>query len=296
MKILLTGSQGLIGRSLSMFLKEKGAEVIPYDPKENPRNNILDFDNLKKEAAEADGIIHLAALTQPKTAYEKPRDCVNINIVGTANILEVARNSEKRPWVIFISSREVFGEGAALPIREDTPRNPATIYGLTKFIGEDFCKNYSEGYGLKTRILRLTSVYGENDFQDRVIPKFVSLATKGDPLVIYGTGEETFDFTYVEDIVEGIWQTISETERSQKTHDDFILSFGSPVSLKDLAETIIKETGSSSQIKYEKKPHFSTTKCYADHSKAKDVLGFQPKTDIRQGIKLIIKNIKNKNK
>lgn len=293
MKILLTGSSGFIGCSLKRFLEEKGIEVIPYDLDDSPPNDIKDFLNLKSKVKETDGVIHLAALSQPKLTYQDPLNCVNINIGGTINVLESTRlhqREDNHPWVIFISSREVFGEAKNLPITEKTPRQPVSIYGVTKMAGEDLCRIFSKDYGLKTRILRFTSVYsGKDDQLQRIVPKFIIQAAKNEPLIINGTGEEIFDFTYIDDITEGIWQCTQEIEKSQKFHDDFILSAGQPVFLKDLAKIIIEETESSSEIKYNTTRSYSTNRCYADCKKAKEILGFEPKITIREGIKQVIK-------
>jgi len=290
MRILITGSAGFIGQSLKIFLANKGVEVISYDPKDDSQNSVLDLQNLKSKIKDADGVVHAAAMSQPKLTYEHPLDCVNINIGGTANVLEALRQTQgKRPWMIFISSREVFGQAKILPITEKTPRQPVTVYGMTKAAGEDLCRIFSESYGLKTRILRFVSVYsGENDKLDRVIPRFIIESAKNEPLTIRGTGEEAFDFTYIGDICQGTWGSIQEVEKSQKLHDDFILSFGEPVSLKDLAQIIIEETGSKSSIKYEQASSFSSVKCYADCRKAREILGFKPKVAIREGIKLVV--------
>lgn len=294
MKVLLTGSSGFVGRSLKKLLESKGVTVISYDFDDNPPNDIKDLSNLKSKAEGVDGIIHLAALSQPKLSRQDPLNCVNINIGGTANVLEAARLSQNgHPWVIFSSSREVFGETEILPITEKTPRHPGTIYGLTKMVGEDLCRIFSKDYGLKTRIVRFTSVYGgKDDDLSRVVPKFIIQAAKNEPLVINGNGEETFDFTYINDATEGIWDVVQEVIKSSKIHDDFILSAGQPVFLKDLAKIIIEETQSKSEIKYAPVQSYSSTRCYADCRKAKEILGFAPKTNIREGIRLVIKEFK----
>lgn len=296
MKILLTGSSGFIGLSLKKFLEKKGVEVISYDLDDNPPNNIKDFPNLKLRSEGVDGIIHLAAFSQPKFTRQHPQDCIDINVGGTANILEAARLNKKEdghPWVIFSSSREVFGEVESLPITEKTPRNPVTIYGVTKMIGEDLCKVFSKEYGLKARVVYFTSVYtGPGDDLNRVVPKFIIQASKNEPLTINGTGEETFDFTHINDITEGIWDCVQEIEKSQKLYDDFILSAGQPVSLKNLVKIIVEETQSKSEIKYAAANSYSTNRCYADCQKAKQVLGFEPKISIGEGIKLVIGEFK----
>ena len=294
-KILITGSSGFIGRSLKHFLERKGVEVISYDQKDNPKDSILDFQNLKSKMNGLAGIVHLAAMSQPKSTFENPQDCVNINIGGTANVLEAVKLSKKKPWVIFASSREVFGSAKTLPITENTPRKPVSIYGITKLAGEDLCRAYSESYFLKTRIVRFTSVYGrEDDNLGRIIPKFIILAQENKPLTIYGTGLEMFDFTYIDDAIDGLWKCIQEVQKSQKLHDDFILSFGKPVNLRELAGIIIKEAKSKSKIKYLDSRSYSTNRCYADCKKAKEILGFKPKINVREGIRLVIKEFKSR--
>ncbi len=294
MRILITGSSGFVGRSLKKKLEKKGVEVISYDLDDSPPNNIKDFLNLKLKVEGADGIVHLAGLSQPKLTRQDPLNCININIGGTANVLEAIRQAHgKRPWVIFSSSREVFGEAEILPITEKTPRHPVTIYGLTKRAGEDLCRIFSKDYGLKTRVVCFTSVYsGKDDDLSRVIPRFIIQASKNEPLIINGTGEEIFDFTYIDDATEGIWNCIKEVADGQKLYDDFILSASQPVFLKDLAKIIIKETQSKSEVKYAPTQSYSTTRCYADCQKAKEILGFAPKTNIREGIKLVVKELK----
>ena len=299
MKILLTGSSGFIGCSLKKFLEKKGVKVISYDSQDVPPNSIKDFLNLKSKTEEVDGIIHLAALSQPKLTQQDPLNCVDINIGGTVNVLESARFHKREnghPWVIFCSSREVFGQTEILPLTEETPRNPNNIYGLTKATGEDLCRIFSKDYGLKTRVLRFTSVYsGKDDQMDRVIPRFIIQAAKNEPLIINGTGEEMFDFTYIDDIVGGIWACVQDVQKNQKSYDDFILSAGKPVFLKDLAGIIIEETKSKSEIKYIETRSYSTNRCYADCRKAKEILGFEAKTTIREGLKLVIQEFKKEN-
>jgi nucleoside-diphosphate-sugar epimerase len=276
MKILITGSTGLIGRMLQPFLEGQGVTVLTYDLKENSCDDLLDFGRLREKAKGIDGIIHLAAVTRPKLAFESPRDCVKINVEGTVNVLEAIR---------LASPKE-------LPLTEKNQKNPQNIYGLTKLMGEELCQIFSENYGLRTRVLRFTSVYGGLGDSDRVIPRFVIQALKNKPLTVLGTGQEIFDFTHVNDIVLGIWQCIQELIKSSKTYDDFILSYGQPVSLKDLAEIIIKETKSQSKVIFQESRQFSTVKLYADPAKARKILGFDPKININEGIKLVIKELK----
>jgi len=294
MKILVTGSAGFIGSALKEFLEEQEIDVIPFDIKDDLQYNIKDLEMLKKHVSGVDGIVHLAAVSRVITAQEQPHECVSTNIGGVANVLEAARIRNKNtPWVIFGSSREVFGEPSVLPVVEDSPKIPINIYGLSKITGENLCETYTRYYGLKVRILRFSNVYTSiNDHMDRVIPKFILQALKDEDLCINGTGEEQFDFTYISDTVNGIWGCIQEIERKNSALDDFNLSIGTPVSLKELAKIIIEKTNSDSKIKLYDSRNYDVNHFYASPKKAIDHLGFSPSISIEKGIELAIKDLR----
>lgn len=294
MKILVTGSAGFIGSALKEFLEEQEIDVIPFDIKDDLQYDVKDLEMLKKYVSDVDGIVHLAAVSRVITAQEQPHECVSTNIGGMANVLEAARTrGNNSPWIIFGSSREVFGEPSVLPVVEDSPKIPINIYGLSKITGENLCETYTRYYGLKVRILRFSNVYTSiNDHMDRVIPKFILQALKGEDLFINGSGEEQFDFTYISDTVNGIWGCIQEIGRNDSVLDDFNLSIGTPVSLKDLAEIIIEKTDSKSRILFNDSRYYDVNHFYASPKKAKDKLGFTPSISIEEGIKLAIKDLK----
>lgn len=285
-KILITGSEGFIGSALQNFLEKQGIEVIPYDLKDRPSCDTRDFVSLKEKMAGVDGVVHLAAVSRVIKAFEDPLTCVNTNVGGTINVLEAARQSQSRPWVIFASSREVFGESRPLPVTEESPKHPMNVYGIAKIAGDDLCKIFSKDYGLKTRVLMFSNVYtGPNDQLDRVIPKFILKAAKNEDLVINGTGQEIFDFTYIDDTIQGIWGSIQEIEKSQQLYNDFILSTGQATSLQELAEMVIKTLESKSVIQYAQGRFYDVNKFYADPAKARQILGFNPSIDLRDGLK-----------
>lgn len=293
MKILITGSSGFIGSSLKNFVEGKGIKVVPYDLKDNPSNDIRDFSNLKSKMKGVDGVVHLAAVSRVKLAYENPLECIRTNVGGTINVLQAAREIEPHPWIIFASSREVYGQSDVLPVTEKTPINPINVYGVSKFTGEKLCKNFSNHYGLKSRVLRFSNVYsGKNDQLDRVVPKFIIRAANNEDLIINGTGRELFDFTYIKDTVQGIWGCLEEVRRNNNLYDDFILSSGHPISLKELAEIIIKITGSKSKIQYAPARSYDVSNFYAEPKKAREVLGFKPLTDLKKGIGLVLEEFR----
>ncbi len=297
MKILITGSSGFIGSALKRLLGEKGIEIVTYDIKENPMDDVRNFSSLQAKFIGVDGIVHLAAVSRVKIAHENPLECINTNIGGTINVLESARtliSEDKHPWVIFGSSREVYGESVNLPVVETSNRKPINVYGVSKLSGEELCKVYAGNYGLKTRVLRFSNVYtGINDHLDRVIPKFILHAFNREDLVINGSGEEIFDFTYITDAIQGIWGCIQEIERGSHLFDDFNLSTGVPVSLKELAEIIIEKTRSSSRVKHTKSRSYDVNKFYADPGKAQKILGFSPNIALEKGIDLVVEELKS---
>ena len=292
MKILLTGSSGFIGSALKRLLEEKGIEVVPFDIKDSPLDDVRDFSALQSKVLGISGIIHLAAVSRVKIAHENPLECVNTNIGGIINVLESARlirTDNNYPWVIFGSSREVYGESAILPVNELSTRKAINVYGVSKLSGEELCKVYSENYGLKVRVLRFSNVYtGKNDHLDRVIPKFILQAFNEEDLIINGTGEEIFDFTYINDTIQGIWGCVQEIEKNNHLFDDFNISTGVPISLKQLADTIIEKTRSKSTVEFTNPRSYDVNKFYADPSKAIKILNFLPKITLDEGIDLSI--------
>jgi len=298
MKVLLTGSSGFIGSALKRLLEEKGIEVIPFDIKDSPLDDVRDFSALQSKVLGIDGIVHLAAVSRVKIAHDNPLECINTNIGGIINVLESVRlihSDNNFPWVIFGSSREVYGESAILPVNESSARKAINVYGVSKLSGEELCKVYSENYGLKVRVLRFSNVYtGKNDHLDRVIPKFILQSFNDEDLIINGTGEEIFDFTYIDDTIQGIWGCIQEIEKNTHLFDDFNLVTGVPISLKQLADTVLKKTRSKSTVKFTKPRSYDVNKFYASPSKAIKILGFLPKVTFDEGIDLSIAELKRK--
>ncbi len=294
MKILVTGSAGFIGLALKTYLEGQNISVVPFDIRDAPKYDVRDLEAIKRNIRDVEGIIHLAAVSRVITAQQEPLKCVSTNIGGTLNVLESARTTEnEKPWVIFGSSREVFGEPKYLPVTEVSPKTPINIYGISKITGEHLCEIYSKYYNLKIRILRFSNVYtGINDHLDRVIPKFILQALKDENMFINGTGEERFDFTYISDVVKGIWGCIEEIRNSNTPLDNFNLSIGKPVSLKELAEIIVEKTNSNSKIMFNPPRNYDVNHFYASPKKAAEKIGFEPSISIEEGINLAINELK----
>ena len=294
-KILVTGSAGFIGSWLRAYFEKHNTLLVPYDIKDAPEYDVKDIKMLKTYIKDVEGIVHLAAVSRVITAQEQPHECISTNIGGVSNVLEVARiKNDNPPWIIFGSSREVFGEPEVFPVTEKTPKVPINVYGLSKITGEQLCETYSKYYNLKVRILRFSNVYtGITDHLDRVIPKFILQALRGENLYINGSGEEKFDFTYISDVIKGIWGCVEEIRSSKSPLDDFNLSIGTPVSLKELAEIIIEKTNSKSKILFNPSRDYDVNHFYASPKKAVEKIGFKPSISIEEGISLAINELKS---
>lgn len=309
-KIVITGGLGNIGIPTAKALANKGHQIIIYDNREdrerlfkNSENikvingDILDFDHLKRIIIGATGIIHLAALSRVVWGYENPHQCVSVNIMGMTNVLEAARISVRKPWIIFGSSREVYGEPDELPVNEDFPKKIANVYGVTKLTGEFLLEKYCENYGLNALALRFSNVYGsEFDQMDRVIPKFIIRASKGYPLVIQG-GKQVFDFTHIEDTVAGILKAVDFL--IDKTlldtisyYNDFHILSGEATKLIDLVEIIKSMFSNEVEVIYKPPRSYDVEKFYGDPSKARDILHYSAKNSIEEGIKKFFNALK----
>jgi len=230
MKILLTGDKGLIGRHLRVYLESRDHEVIGMDLKD--KKNICDIsDDYVK--IDFDMIIHCAACSI-RECIDKPWVNFVNNINGTQNIMEFARLVKCKKIIYFSSSRVLSRE-----------RNP---YTAAKIFGEELVKGYKDCYDIDYMIVRPSTVFGEKDDSDRLVPRFINNALKNKSLDIYGAKNKTLYLTYVKDFVE-MFKGILEKDVWNTEHD---MAIGKEVELKQLAEFIITQVGSKSKIKIKK--------------------------------------------
>jgi len=302
MKILITGGAGFIGSSLGLKLLERGEDIYFLDIKDKPNyipsERYLKIDVRDKEkirellkSKNFDGVIHLAAVSRVIWGEENPEECVDINVNGTENLLSALAEVSPKTWVIFGSSREVYGEPEKLPVKESDEKKPINIYGHSKLKGENLTKKYSSEFGLNTIVLRFSNVYGnERDILDRVIPKFILSALNNKPLTIQG-GKQVFDFTYIDFTVKGLLNTIDyiSSFRQQGFWDDFHILTGMPTSIMDLAEMIIKYTNSDSEIVFEEERNFDVNRFYGDTEKIRSILNLDTPIYLEEGLQKTIK-------
>ncbi len=253
MKILVTGGAGFIGSTLVKKLLERSVhtEVIVLDDfstghKENlPFNSRLEVlegsvtnSEVEELVAKTDLVFHLAA-RNIITSTKNPREDYETNIGGTLNVLQAAR-AAGGVKVVYASSASVYGNPRHLPIHEDDPLSTLSPYSVSKLAGENYCRAFYESYDVPTVALRYSNVYGPGQSYG-VVPAFMRAAMSGEPLKIHGDGEQTRDFTFVDDVVE---VTMKAGLKDRGVGEVFNVASGIETSVNELADNIILEARS----------------------------------------------------
>jgi len=311
MKILVTGGAGFIGSNLCDRLLGLGHKVICidnlndyYSPKRKEKNiehnlnnknfefhktDIEDKDSLKRifENNKIDIVVHIAARAGVRPSLENPDIYFKTNVIGTLNVLELCRQFNIK--MVFASSSSIYGNNK-IPFSENEPaEEQISPYGTTKRIGERLCEMYSNLYNLNIICLRFFTVYGPRGRPDMAPYIFTKNILEGKKIGIFGDGSSQRDYTFIEDITDGI---VSAMKKDIKFE---IINLGDskPVLLKDFIALIEKITGRKAIIENlpEQKGDMKAT--YADISKAKELLGYEPKVSIEEGMKKFIEWYKN---
>jgi len=295
-KILITGNNGTIGTRLCEKLLEKNYEIIGVDLKSNRWNDRINKltiigDLRRKEAfkelpKDVDLVIHLAANARVYNLVLDP-SLAKDNFEILFNTLEFCRKNNIKRF-IFASSREVYGNSKQIVHAENEAyvRNCESPYTASKIGGEALVHAYQQCYGINFVIIRFSNVYGMYDDSDRVIPLFIKLAKENRDLLVYGK-EKLLDFTYIDDAISGVLKCIENFE--QVKNDVFNIASGKAISIIELARLIQKYMRSESKILIKETRTGEVMKFIADISKAKEKLGYEPKTTIDEGIKKSIK-------
>ena len=296
MNILITGGAGFIGRTLQEKLYKLGHKIILLD-KKKPfsvdlelvtyiQADVCDQEKMKSVFSEYkfDGIIHLAAVSRVVEAQNNPQECKRTNINGIYSLLNGIEKTAQKPWLIFGSSREVYGEATDLPVKENSQKTAVNIYGETKIKGESLFLDFSKKYNLNCAIIRFSNVYGNRyDIFDRVIPRFVRAIVLGETLVIEG-GEQLIDFTHINDSIEAILKTINYLNTQIYIQDDFHICPGIGWTLYELIDFIEQATGINAKIKKNMKRNYDVVKFVGDTTKINNLLGLKDFISLEQGI------------
>ncbi len=289
-KVIVTGGAGFIGAHLTRALIEKGYEVHVIDNLSLSTKEFLDdravfheldirnLSDIQSIFARATYVFHTAALPRVQFSIQFPQETNSVNVDGTLNVLIAAKEAGVQK-VIYSASSSAYGDQITMPLREDMAANPKSPYGLQKYIGEQYCKLWSEVYDLGTVSLRYFNVYGP-DFQESssyplVITAFLAQRKAGKPMTITGDGSQTRDFTHVRDIVQA--NIAAAENESVHSGEVFNIGAGRNQSILKITELI---GGPTEFIPARLEPHDTL----ADNAKAKDVLGWQPRVSIEEGI------------
>ena len=302
--ILVTGGAGFIGSNHCDTLLTEGWRVINIDNFNDFYNPLIKWNNVKNSLTnknyklyvgdirdrrlleqvfkenKIDYVVHLAALAGVRTSLLNPLDYVDVDIGGTVNLLEVSKDFSIRKF-IFGSSSSVYGLSKETPFVEGTvPDLQISPYAVAKRAAELYCSSYSYLYGISIGVLRFFTVYGPRQRPEMAIHKFTRLIDKGDKVPIFGDGRSKRDYTYVSDIVDGIIKAII----ADYNFEIFNLGGGHLIELLDLVSIISKKLGKKADIEFLPEQKGDVPLTFADISKAKNMLGYNPSTNIEEGI------------
>ncbi len=304
--ILITGGAGFIGSHLVDRLLATSIERVTvvddfndfYDPSikrtnihehlNDPRYHLAEADIRDRAALERlfeknnfDCIVHLAARAGVRPSLSEPQLYAETNINGTLNLLELARHKSIKQFV-FGSSSSVYGTNAKVPFSEDDPiRQPISPYAATKAAGELLCHTYSHLYGLRCVCLRFFTVYGPRQRPDLAIHKFARLISESKPIPVFGDGTTLRDYTYIDDIIDGITAAM---DYDKSDYEVINLGESRTVELRELISLLEKELDAHATIDRKPPQPGDVPQTFADISKARALLGYNPKTQIEEGL------------
>lgn len=308
----ITGGAGFIGSTLSERLLKEGNKVVAidnfcdfYNPKikENNVKELLKNENFKlyrkdirdKQAIkeifdenDIDIVMHLAAMAGVRPSIENPVLYQEVNCMGTQNILEEMKNHNVKNLVM-ASSSSVYGNCKEVPFREDMVVDFAiSPYAATKKANEVMTHVYHKLFNMNVVMLRFFTVYGPKQRPDLAINKFTRLMLNNEEIPMFGDGTTSRDYTYIDDIVEGIVKSCNYTLTNENVYEILNIGNSSPTSLKEMINTIAKVLNIEPKIKQLPMQPGDVDRTYANVSKAKELIGYEPKTTFEEGIKKFV--------
>ena len=247
--------------------------------------DILDYEALRIATKGVDIIFHLAAQPGVRFSMDNPTKTTNVNTIGTLNVLKAAKETGIQK-VIFASSSSVYGQPKYMPVDEKHPTEPISIYGASKLAAEKYCQIFNDQLDLPVTILRYHTVYGPRQRPDMAIHKWTKAIFENKPTTIYGDGKQTRDFTFISDIIDG---TIMAAEAEDVGDQIFNLGGGSKVSVNDVVKLLIETSEVDNvQIVYEPPKLGDVSDTHADIAKARKIIGFDPKMQLKDGLKCFV--------
>ena len=288
-RVLITGHSGLIGNRLRSELKACGIDVCLLDLRGSGRDagDVRRVADVRRAITGCDGVVHLAAVSRVVWAERDPEQCWSTNVGGLGNVIDAIEAQAARPWLVFASSREVYGQPDTLPVPETAPLRPMNVYGRAKVQGEQMIEQ-ARRRGLQACTVRLSNVYGSvADHVDRVIPAFARAAVQGLPLRIDGS-EHSFDFTHVDDVAAGLAQLCDQLRRGNDAPPPIHLLTGQPTTLGQLADLAIGLTGGTSTRVVAPPRGFDVARFHGDPSRALKLLDWSARVPVHRGLEWLI--------
>lgn len=273
---LITGDTGFIGNNMRSHLLSENVEVRGYSRSKG--GDIFNIKHLKEEAKGCDLVYHFAAEAKPGESVINPVHTINVNLKGSLNVLEVCR--ELNIPLIYPSSCEVYGDSKD-PIVEDSPFNPTNPYAASKAAIDRFCYMYYKCYGLDVKIVRLFNPYGPYQQLNKIMPTFYFQAVKSKPITVFGDGNDTRDYVYVQDIIKGLWLA-----RKLPAGEAVNLASEKATTNLEIAAEIIELTKSNSKIKFVDYPEaFGGIRFQVgSYEKSQRLMGWEPKKRLKEGL------------
>jgi nucleoside-diphosphate-sugar epimerase len=299
MRYLVTGGAGFIGSNMVDELVRRGHEVAVLDNLSagNEANlagvrnkidfregSITDLAAVQSACRGMDYVIHLAARTSVPQSVKDPLETNHVNIDGTLNVLVAARDAKVRR-IVYAASSAAYGESPTQPKRETMPSEPISPYGVTKYVGELYAQVFGRVYGLENASVRFFNVFGPRQDPTSqysgVLSRFMLAVIEGQPPVVYGDGEQSRDFTYIENIVD---ETLRACEAKGASGLMFNGGTGARITLNQVLKLLEKITGKKIQAKYDPPRTGDIRDSQADLSLARKVLGYEPRVQFEEGL------------
>ena len=299
MRYLVTGGAGFIGSNTVDELVRRGHSVVVLDDLSSGREDnlaeirnkitfikgsITDIEVVRKVMHEAEYVLHLGARTSVPRSVKDPLDTNKINIEGTLNVL-VAAKELKVKRVVFAASSSAYGETPTLPKTEAMQPQPISPYGVTKYVGELYCQTFGRCYGLENVALRYFNIFGPRQDPGSpysgVLSKFCTAFLEDVPPLVFGDGEQTRDFTYVDNAVQANLLACEAPNASGKV---FNVGVGGRVSLNEVLRELARITGKTLAATYEAPRDGDIRDSQADISQARETLGYDPPVSFEEGL------------